>query len=391
MRVYFDNNATTPLNPDILNEMLPYFCEKCGNAMSIHEFGIESSDAIELARKRVATTLDCEPDEVIFTSGGSESNNTVIKGIDPIPDGKGHIITSTIEHPAVIEPCQYLSKHGINITYIKVDKFGFISPDDVKRAIRPDTSLISIMFANNEVGTIEPIEEIARIAREAEIPFHTDAVQAVGKIPVSISKMGIDMLSLSAHKFNGPKGVGALIVRKPLKRKITPLIHGGGHEGGKRASTHNVPGIVGLGKAIELATVDREEEMKEVQRLRDLLHRKITENIPDTELIGHPERRLPTTLNIAFHYIEGESIQLQLSLRGVAVSTGSACASGKLEPSHVLIEMGYPHEIAQGAIRFSLGRGNTEEEVNYVAGVLPEIIENLRRMSVLTPKDYFKD
>jgi cysteine desulfurase len=391
MRIYFDNNATTPLNPAVLNEMLPYFCEKCGNAMSIHEFGRESSDAIELARKRVATALDCEPDEVIFTSGGSESNNTVIKGIDPIPDGKGHIITSAIEHPAVIEPCNFLARHGIDITYIRVDKYGLVSPDDVKRAIRPDTSLISIMFANNEVGTIEPIEEIAKIAKEAGVPFHTDAVQAVGKIPVSVSKIGINILSLSAHKFNGPKGVGALIVRKPLKRKITPLIHGGGHEGGKRASTHNVPGIVGLGKAVELATVNREEEMKEIQRLRDLLHKKIMESIPDTELIGHPEKRLPTTLDIAFHYIEGESIQLQLSLRGVAVSTGSACASGKLEPSHVLIEMGYPHEIAQGAIRFSLGRGNTEDEVNYVADVLPEIIENLRRMSVLTPKDYFKD
>jgi len=391
MRVYFDNNATTPLNREVLEEMLPFFCEKCGNAMSIHEFGRESSDAIELARKRVATALDCETDEVIFTSGGSESNNTVIKGIDPIPDGKGHIITSAIEHPAIIEPCNFLARHGIDITYIRVDKYGLISPDDVKRAIRPDTSLISIMFANNEVGTIEPIEEIAKVANEAGIPFHTDAVQAVGKIPVSVSKIGIDILSLSAHKFNGPKGVGALIVRKPLKRKITPLIHGGGHEGGKRASTHNVPGIVGLGKAVELATVNREEEMKEIQRLRDLLHKKIMENIPDTELIGHPEKRLPTTLDIAFHYIEGESIQLQLSLRGVAVSTGSACASGKLEPSHVLIEMGYPHEIAQGAIRFSLGRGNTEDEVNYVADVLPEIIENLRRMSVLTPKDYFKD
>jgi len=391
MRVYFDNNATTPLNREVLDEMLPYFCEKCGNAMSIHEFGKETSDAIELARKRVATALDCEPEEVIFTSGGSESNNTVLKGIDPIPDGKGHIISSTIEHPAVIEPCQYLSKHGIDITYIRVDKFGLVSPDDIKRAIRPDTSLISIMFANNEVGTIEPIEDIAKIAKEAGVPFHTDAVQAVGKIPVSVSKMGIDMLSLSAHKFNGPKGVGALIVRKPLKRKITPLIHGGGHEGGKRASTHNVPGIVGLGKAIELATANREEEMSQVKRLRDILHKKIAETVPDIELFGHPEKRLPTTLDIAFHYVEGESIQLQLSLRGVAVSTGSACASGKLEPSHVLIEMGYPHEIAQGAVRFSLGRGNTEEEVNYVASVLPEIIENLRRMSVLTPKNYFKD
>jgi len=391
MRVYFDNNATTPLNREVLDEMLPYFCEKCGNAMSIHEFGKETSEAIELARKRVAVALDCEPEEVIFTSGGSESNNTVLKGIDPIPYGKGHIITSTIEHPAVIEPCQYLSKHGIDITYIRVDKFGLVNPDDIKRAIRPDTSLISIMFANNEVGTIEPIEDIAKIAKEAGVPFHTDAVQAVGKIPVSVSKMGIDMLSLSAHKFNGPKGVGALIVRKPLKRKITPLIHGGGHEGGKRASTHNVPGIVGLGKAIELATANREEEMSQVKRLRDILHKKIVETVPDIELFGHPEKRLPTTLDIAFHYVEGESIQLQLSLRGVAVSTGSACASGKLEPSHVLIEMGYPHEIAQGAVRFSLGRGNTEEEVNYVASVLPEIIENLRRMSVLTPKNYFKD
>ncbi|OQX90819.1 MAG: cysteine desulfurase NifS [Candidatus Coatesbacteria bacterium 4484_99] len=390
MRVYFDNNATTPLDRDVLEEMLPFFCEKFANPMSIHNFGNEAEEALSLARERVAEALECEPDDTIFTSGGSEANNMVLKGISPIPDGKGHIITSVIEHPAILEPCRYLQKHGIDITYIKVDKYGLVDPDDVRRAIRKDTCLITIMHGNNEVGTIEPIEEVARIANEKEIPFHTDAVQSVGKIPLSVAEMGIDLLSLSAHKFNGPKGVGALIARKEVRRKLTPLLHGGEQESGKRASTHNVPGIVGLGKAIEMAVKNREGNTEKVKRLRDMLHRGIIESIPDVELVGHQEKRLPTTLNIAFHYIEGESVQLMLNNKGVAVSTGSACASGKLEPSHVLIEMGYPHEVAQGAVRFSLGRGNTEEEVRYVLEILPEIIEKLRRMSPLTPQDYFK-
>lgn len=390
MRVYFDNNATTPLDRDVLEEMLPFFCEKFANPMSIHNFGSEAEEALSLARERVAEALECEPDDTIFTSGGSEANNMVLKGISPIPDGKGHIITSVIEHPAILEPCRYLQKHGIDITYIKVDKYGLVDPDDVRRAIRKDTCLITIMHGNNEVGTIEPIEEVARIANEKEIPFHTDAVQSVGKIPLSVAEMGIDLLSLSAHKFNGPKGVGALIARKEVRRKLTPLLHGGEQESGKRASTHNVPGIVGLGKAIEMAVKNREGNTEKVKRLRDMLHRGIIESIPDVELVGHQEKRLPTTLNIAFHYIEGESVQLMLNNKGVAVSTGSACASGKLEPSHVLIEMGYPHEVAQGAVRFSLGRGNTEEEVRYVLEILPEIIEKLRRMSPLTPQDYFK-
>ena len=390
MRVYFDNNATTPLDRDVLEEMLPFFCEKFANPMSIHNFGNEAEEALSLARERVAEALECEPDDTIFTSGGSEANNMVLKGISPIPDGKGHIITSVIEHPAILEPCRYLQKHGIDITYIKVDKYGLVDPDDVRRAIRKDTCLITIMHGNNEVGTIEPIEEVARIANEKEIPFHTDAVQSVGKIPLSVAEMGIDLLSLSAHKFNGPKGVGALIARKEVRRKLTPLLHGGEQESGKRASTHNVPGIVGLGKAIEMAVKNREGNTEKVKRLRDMLHRGIIESIPDVELVGHQEKRLPTTLNIAFHYVEGESVQLMLNNKGVAVSTGSACASGKLEPSHVLIEMGYPHEVAQGAVRFSLGRGNTEEEVRYVLEILPEIIEKLRRMSPLTPQDYFK-
>ncbi|RLC40232.1 MAG: cysteine desulfurase NifS [Candidatus Coatesbacteria bacterium] len=390
MRVYFDNNATTPLDRDVLEEMLPFFCEKFANPMSIHNFGNEAEEALSLARERVAEALECEPDDTIFTSGGSEANNMVLKGISPIPDGKGHIITSVIEHPAILEPCRYLQKHGIDITYIKVDKYGLVDPDDVRRAIRKDTCLITIMHGNNEVGTIEPIEEVARIANEKEIPFHTDAVQSVGKIPLSVAEMGIDLLSLSAHKFNGPKGVGALIARKEVRRKLTPLLHGGEQESGKRASTHNVPGIVGLGKAIEMAVKNREGNTEKVKRLRDMLHRGIIESIPDVELVGHQEKRLPTTLNIAFHYVEGESVQLMLNNKGVAVSTGSACASGKLEPSHVLIEMGYPHEVAQGAVRFSLGMGNTEEEVRYVLEILPEIIEKLRRMSPLTPQDYFK-
>ncbi|RLC43552.1 MAG: cysteine desulfurase NifS [Candidatus Coatesbacteria bacterium] len=390
MRVYFDNNATTPLDRDVLEEMLPFFCEKFANPMSIHNFGNEAEEALSMARERVAEALECEPDDTIFTSGGSEANNMVLKGISPIPDGKGHIITSVIEHPAILEPCRYLQKHGIDITYIKVDKYGLVDPDDVRRAIRKDTCLITIMHGNNEVGTIEPIEEVARIANEKEIPFHTDAVQSVGKIPLSVAEMGIDLLSLSAHKFNGPKGVGALIARKEVRRKLTPLLHGGEQESGKRASTHNVPGIVGLGKAIEMAVKNREGNTEKVKRLRDMLHRGIIESIPDVELVGHQEKRLPTTLNIAFHYVEGESVQLMLNNKGVAVSTGSACASGKLEPSHVLIEMGYPHEVAQGAVRFSLGMGNTEEEVRYVLEILPEIIEKLRRMSPLTPQDYFK-
>jgi cysteine desulfurase len=389
-RIYLDNNATTPTDGKVLEEMLPYFDRKFANPLSLHFMGKEAKEALELARRRVAEAIDCDYSEVIFTSGGSESNNTVIKGLFFANDQKGHIITSTVEHPAVLQTCRELEKLGAEVTYIDVDEFGLVNPEEVKKAIKKNTILVSIMHGNNEVGTLEPVDEIAKICNEEDVPFHTDAVQSIGKVPVSVKKSGYDFLSLSAHKFNGPKGVGALIARKGKRNRFEPLLYGGGHEGGLRASTHNVPGIVGLGSAIELATQTMVDEMRRVKKLRDTLANGILENIPDTELLGHPEKRLPTTLNIAFKYIEGEGILLHLSNKGIAVSTGSACASGKLEPSHVIINMGFPAEIAQGAVRFSLGKINTQNDIDKVMEVLPPIIARLREISPLTPEDYGK-
>ena len=379
MRVYLDHAATTPVDEEVLEEMLPYFTKKYGNASSLHSFGREARDAIERSRERVAELIGAESEEIIFTAGGTESDNIAIKGI-AFRKGKGHIITSQIEHPAVMATCQHLEKKGFDVTYLPVDKYGMVSPEDVENAIRDDTILITIMHANNEIGTVEPIEEIAKIARENEIVFHTDAVQSVGKIPVNVKRIGMDMLSISAHKIYGPKGVGALYIKKGTK--IEAIIHGGGHEKGLRPSTENVPGIVGLGKACELAEKRMEEDMKRMQRLRDRLIKGVLE-IEESYLNGHPEKRLPNNAHFRFAAVEGESLILSLDDKGIAGSTGSACSSKKLKPSHVLMAIGLNEVQAHGSLRLALGRENTEEEIDYVIEVLPPILEKLRAMSPL--------
>ena len=379
MRVYLDHAATTPVDEEVLEEMLPYFTKKYGNASSLHSFGREARDAIERSRERVAELIGAESEEIIFTAGGTESDNIAIKGI-AFRKGKGHIITSQIEHPAVMATCQHLEKKGFDVTYLPVDKYGMVSPEDVENAIRDDTILITIMHANNEIGTVEPIEEIAKIARENEIVFHTDAVQSVGKIPVNVKRIGMDMLSISAHKIYGPKGVGALYIKKGTK--IEAIIHGGGHEKGLRPSTENVPGIVGLGKACELAEKRMEEDMKRIQRLRDRLIKGVLE-IEESYLNGHPEKRLPNNAHFRFAAVEGESLILSLDDKGIAGSTGSACSSKKLKPSHVLMAIGLNEVQAHGSLRLTLGRENTEEEIDYVIEVLPPILEKLRAMSPL--------
>lgn len=381
-KVYLDHNATSPLDPEVLEAMLPCYQDKYGNASSIHSFGREARAAVEEAREKVARLIGVREEEIVFTSGGSEADNFALKGVAYAHQDKGrHIITSSIEHQAVLNTCQYLEKRGFQITYLPVDKYGLVDPDDLKRALTEETILVSIMLANNEMGTIQPIEELAKITKEKKVYFHTDAVQAVGKISVNVKELGVDLLSLSGHKFYGPKGVGALYIRKGVK--MDSLIHGGHHEGKRRAGTENVPGIVGLGKTAELASREMESWKEHLLHLRDKLEKGIRERIDYVRLNGHPEKRLPNTLNISFEFIEGESLIINLDLKGVAVSTGSACTSGSLEPSHVLLSMSVPPEIAQGSIRFSLGKGNREEDIDYVLQVLPEIVDRLRKMSPL--------
>lgn len=382
-KIYLDHNSTTPLHPEVKKAMEPYGETIFGNASSLHYFGREARKAVDQARINLAKLISAKKErEIIFTSGGTESDNTAIKGMAWALKEKGnHIVTSKIEHHAVLESAHFLEKFGFKTTYLSCDKYGIVDLEELKRSITDKTILISIMWANNEVGTIEPISQIAQIARERGIYFHTDAVQAVGKIPIDLSKSGVDLLSLSAHKFYGPKGVGALYIREGVK--IEPLSHGGSHERNLRAGTENVAGIVGLGKAAQLALKDMDKESKNLIYLRDKLHKKISEKIELVHLNGHPSQRLPNTLNISFEGIEGESIILNLDLQGVACSTGSACTSGGIEPSHVLLALGIVPRIAQGAIRFSLGRINTEEEIDYVVKVLVPIVEKLRKMSPL--------
>lgn len=381
-KVYLDYNATTPVHPEVINAMLPFYEEIFGNASSIHQFGQQARKAIYEVREKVAEFIGAEPEEIVFTSGGTESDNLAIKGVAYANEKKGkHIITSSIEHHAVLNSCKYLEKQGFQVTYLAVDKYGLVDPDDVKRAITKETILITIMHANNEVGTIEPISEIGKIAKEKGIYFHTDAVQSVGKIPVNVNELNVDLLSLSAHKIYGPKGIGVLYIRKGTR--IQSLIHGGHHEKNRRAGTENVPGIVGLGKAIEIAKSSMDKESIYLTNLRNRLHSGIIEKIDYVQLNGHPEKRLPNTLNMSFEFVEGESIILSLDMKGIAVSSGSACTSGSLEPSHVLKSMGVDPSVAQGSIRFSLGKDNTEEDINYVLEVLPEIISRLRTMSPL--------
>jgi cysteine desulfurase len=370
------------MRDEVLDAMLPYLKDTYGNASSVHQFGRTARAAIDAARIEVAALLGAaSPEEIIFTSGGTESDNYAIKGVAHALKNKGnHIITSAIEHHAVYNTCKFLEKEGYKVTYLRVDQYGMISPDDLRKAIIDKTILITIMYANNEMGTIEPVEEIGKIAKEKNIYFHTDAVQAVGKIPFSVKDMSIDLLAMSAHKIYGPKGMGALYIKKGVK--ATPQMYGGHHEMNKRAGTENVPGIVGLGKASELALKEIQEEGK-VKELRDYLFKGITSKIDDVRLNGHPEKRLPNTLNVSFTYLEGESIILNLDMEGVAASTGSACTSGTLMPSHVLTAMGVDAVNTQGSVRFSLGRDNTKEEMDYVIGVLPPIIKRLRAMSPL--------
>ncbi len=380
-KTYLDNNATTPLHPQVLEAMLPFYRDSFGNPSSAHQFGRGVKVKIEEAREKVANLIGADPFDIVFTSGGSESDNFAIKGT-LFGSESGNIITSQIEHPAVLAACKGLQKMGYTVTYVPVDPYGYVNPSDVEKAIQPDTRIISIHHANNEVGTIQPIEEIAQIATNRGIVFHTDAVQSLGKLPIDVKKMKIDLLSVSAHKLNGPKGVGALYIRKGLKKMI-PLIDGGHHERHRRAGTENVAGIVGFGKACEIAKAHMAEEATRLTHLRDRLCRNLSEKIPYSTLNGHPTKRLPTTLNMGFEFVEGESLMINLDLQGVAVSTGSACSSGSLEPSHVLSAMGIPHEKIHGSLRFSFGCDNTEEDVDYVTKILPPIVKKIREMSPL--------
>ncbi|MGC8930386.1 MAG: cysteine desulfurase NifS [Dictyoglomus sp.] len=378
--VYLDYAATTPLRKEVYEAMKPFLKEKFGNPSSIHHFGRETRTAIEEAREKIVKAIGAKSDEIIFTSGGTESNNMAIKGVAFALSTKGkHIITSKVEHHAVLEPCHFLEKLGFEITYLPVDREGFVDPDDLKKALRKDTILISIMHANNEIGTIEPIQELSKIAKEYDIYFHTDAVQTVGHIPVNVDELGVDLLSISAHKFYGPKGVGALYIRKGTK--IHPLIHGGSQENNKRAGTENVAGIIGMGKAIELAILEMDKEIERLTELRDYFIREVEKRISDVYLNGPRSNRLPNNINFSFAYVEGESILLHLDLEGVEVSTGSACSSSSLEPSHVLSAINVPIELAHGSIRFTLGLYTTKEDLNYTLDVLERIIEKLRTIS----------
>jgi cysteine desulfurase len=383
--IYMDNSATTPVRKEVLEEMIPYFSEQYGNPSSIYTLGQESKVAVEKAREQVAKALGADNKEIYFTAGGSESDNWAIKGIALRNKDKGnHIITTKIEHHAVLHTCDYLQKHGFDITYLNVDKDGLIDLEELKAAITDKTILISIMFANNEIGTIQPIKEIGQIAKERNIYFHTDAVQAIGNIKIDVKDMNIDLLSLSAHKFYGPKGIGVLYIKQGTK--IDNLIAGGAQERNKRAGTENVPGIVGLGKAIELVYENLDEKNEKIIALRERLITKIQENIKYVRLNGHRTKRLPGNVNFCFRFIEGESLLLSLDMEGIAGSSGSACTSGSLDPSHVLLAIGLPHEIAHGSLRLSLGIYNTEEEVDFVVEKLIEIVDRLRKMSPLYEK-----
>lgn len=381
-RIYLDYAATTPTDPQVIKAMQPYFFDKFGNPSSIHSFGQEAKKAIEDSRETLAKFLGAQPSEIVFTSGGTESNNFAIQGVVHALEKKGnHIITTTIEHHAVTEPCKFLEKKGFKVTYVGVDKFGLLDPADIKKAITDKTILITVMHANNEIGVIQPISQIGEIAEEKGIYFHTDAVQTVGHIPVNVNDLNVDLLSLSGHKFYGPKGVGALYIRKGTR--IERFLHGGDQEKGRRASTHNTPAIVGLGYAIELCQEKMDEEAKYQIGLRDRIIKEIKEKISEVYLNGHPTQRLPNNVNISIKYIEGESILLNLDMIGIAASTGSACTSSSLEPSHVLLAIGLSAEIAHGSLRITLGRWTKEEDVDYLLENLPPIVEKLRQMSPL--------
>ncbi|TWH48051.1 cysteine desulfurase NifS [Sporomusa sp. KB1] len=385
IRVYLDHSATTYIKPQVYEEMLPYLNTYFGNPSSIYEMSRVTENAIDHAREQVAKALNANKDEIYFTGGGSEADNWALKGIVFANKHRGnHIITTKIEHHAVLHTCEFLEKNGFEVTYLPVDSEGFINPDELRQAITDKTLLVSVMFANNEIGTIEPIQEIGNICREKKVLFHTDAVQAVGHIAIDVKAMNIDLLTLAAHKFYGPKGVGALYIRRGVK--IDNLIHGGGQERGKRAGTENIAGIVGLGKALELATEEMETENDRLVYLRNKLIKGLS-CIPYSKLNGpNSEKRMPGNVNICFEFIEGESMLLLLDSKGISASSGSACTSGSLDPSHVLLAIGLPHAIAHGSLRLSLGSATTEEDIDYVLKVLPGIVQRLRDMSPLWKK-----
>ncbi|MCD6358657.1 MAG: cysteine desulfurase NifS [Dehalococcoidia bacterium] len=382
-RIYLDYAATTPAHPEVVKAMQSYYSNAFGNSSSIHSYGQETREAIEIARKKVAALINARSEEIIFTSGGTEADNLALKGIAYTSKDRGnHIITSSIEHHAVMETCDFLKEQGFRITCVPVDKYGLINPEDVKKAITDKTILISIMHANNEVGTIQPIAEIGKLAREADILFHTDAVQTVGHIPVDVNEIRADLLSTSAHKLYGPKGVGALYVRKGTK--ITSLLHGGEQENRRRAGTHNTPAIVGFGKAAELAQKELQHESKHLTSLRNKLINGLQKQVEHIYLNGHPTKRLPNNANIRVDFVEGEAMLLSLDLEGIAISTGSACSSSNLKPSHILTAIGLQPDQAHSSLRLSLGRETTEEDIGRVLEVLPQIIARLRAMSPLT-------
>ena len=386
--IYLDNAATTRTNPEIVKAMLPYFSEYYGNPSSVYSFSNYSKEAVEKAREQVAKAIGANKEEIYFTAGGSESDNWALTATAEAYQKKGrHIITSKIEHHAVLHTCQYLEKRGFEVTYLDVDEYGIVDLEQLKSAIRPDTILISIMFANNEIGTIQPVKEIGEIAREHGILFHTDAVQAFGHVPICVADLNISMLSASGHKLNGPKGIGFLYIRKGIKTRS--FIHGGAQERKRRAGTENVPGIVGLGLAAEMAVQSMEERAKKEAALRDYLIDRILEEVPYVRVNGHRTKRLPNNVNLASQFIEGESLLIMLDMAGICGSSGSACTSGSLDPSHVLLAIGLPHEIAHGSLRLTLSEENTREEMDYTAKKIKEIVERLRSMSPLY-EDYLK-
>jgi cysteine desulfurase len=374
-RVYLDHNASTPVHPDVVAEMLPYFGQVYGNPSSVHGFGREAREAVDVARDRVAAFLHARPDEIVFTSGGTESDNFGVKGL-AWARGRGHVITSKIEHHAVLRTCQTLEAQGFTVTYLPVDGTGMIDPDDVRHAMRPDTIAISIMHANSEVGTIQPVRAIGAIAREHGVPFHVDAVQTFGKVEIDVDAFNIDLMSFSGHKIYGPKGVAGLYIRKGTK--MVSVQHGGEHERRRRAGTENVPGIVGLGKAVEVRARDMKDEAVRLTALRDRLWEGIRARVPEVRLNGHPTERVPGTANIAYRNVESESIVLGLDLKGIAVSAGSACTAGSVEPSYVLVAMGVAVDWAMGAVRSSLGRSTTAEDIDYVVESVEPIVRKLR-------------
>jgi len=383
-RIYMDHSATTPLASEVLQAMLPYFSDKFGNASSLHRFGLEAKEALEESRGKVAALLGADPEEIIFTSGGTESDNLALKGIAYRSREKGqgnHIITTAIEHPAILETCRKLENQGFSITYLPVTREGLVDLEVLESAIRKETILISVMHANNEIGTIQPLEDIGKIAEEKDIYFHTDAVQTAGKIPIDVQEMELDLLSISAHKLYGPKGIGALYVRKGTR--LDSIIQGGGHERNLRSGTENIPGIIGLAKAAELAQQDMMIESKRLLRLRDRLAGLVLDQVKDSWINGTMAERLPSNLNFGFRYVEGESLLMFLDSEGIAVSTGSACSSHKLEPSHVLMALGLPAEECHGSLRITMGRSNIKEDIDYVGSAIVEAVQRFRGISAL--------